>query len=92
MLSTARACAQCDLSGRDLDAEHQLIMDAVLVRDADAAVAHTVDHFVKTTRIILLGELKSEVDADRMIAGLRAEIKSGTCQAPRRRTALDAKA
>jgi GntR family transcriptional regulator, carbon starvation induced regulator len=87
-----RLSVQNGLAGRDLDAEHQLIMDAVLARDADAAVAHTIDHFVKTTRIILLGELKNEADADRLIAGLRAEIKSGACQAPRRRSAVDAKA
>ena len=67
-------------------------MDAALARDADAAIAYTVDHFVKTTRIILLGELKSEADADRLIAGLRAEIKSGVGQPLRKRSAVDAKA
>jgi len=87
-----RLSVQNGLAGRDLDAEHQLIVDAALARDADAAAAHTVDHFVKTTRIILLGELKSEADADRLIAGLRAEIKSGVGQPLRKRSAVDAKA
>ena len=79
-----RLSVQNGLAGRDLDAEHQSIMDAALARDADAAVAHTVDHFVRTTRIILSGELKNEREADRLIAALRAEINSGACQ-PRRK-------
>jgi GntR family transcriptional regulator, carbon starvation induced regulator len=66
------------LAGRDLDAEHQVIMDAVLARDADAAVAHTVDHFVNTTRFILSGEFESERETERLIAALRVEINSGT--------------
>jgi DNA-binding GntR family transcriptional regulator len=79
-----RLSVQNGLAGRDLDAEHQSIMEAALARDADAAVTHTVDHFVRTTRIILSGELKNEREADRRIAALRAEINSGACQ-PRRK-------
>src|SRR5262245_52337755 len=79
-----RLSVQNGLAGRDLDAEHQSIMDAALARDADAAVAHTVDHFVRTTRIILAGELKSEREGDRLVAGLRAEINAGACP-PRRK-------
>jgi GntR family transcriptional regulator, carbon starvation induced regulator len=66
------------LAGRDLDAEHRLIMDAVLARDADAAVAHTVNHFIETTRAILIGEFKSRHEVQRIIAALREEIQSGT--------------
>jgi len=79
-----RLSVQNGLAGRDLDAEHQSIMDAALARDADAALAHTVDHFVRTTRIILSGELKNEREADRLIVALRAEINSGAGQ-PRRK-------
>jgi FCD domain len=60
------------LAGRDFDAEHQLIMDAVLARDADAAVAYTMDHFIETTRVILSGELESKYDVERIIAALRS--------------------
>jgi DNA-binding GntR family transcriptional regulator len=65
------------LAGRDFDAEHQFIMDAVLKRDADAAVAHTVDHFVETTRVILSGELENEREVDHVIEALRADIGAG---------------
>jgi GntR family carbon starvation induced transcriptional regulator len=65
------------LRGRDFDREHQLIMEAALARDANAAIAHTVDHFVETTRVILSGELDSEQQVDDVIAALRAEIRSG---------------
>jgi GntR family transcriptional regulator, carbon starvation induced regulator len=65
------------LAGRDFDVEHQLIMDAVLARDADAAVAHTVNHFIETTRAILIGELKSKHEVQRIVAALRDEIRSG---------------
>jgi DNA-binding GntR family transcriptional regulator len=65
------------LAGRDFDTEHQLIMDAVLARNADAAVAHTMDHFVETTRAILMGELKSRHKVQHTIAALRDEIRSG---------------
>jgi GntR family carbon starvation induced transcriptional regulator len=79
-----RLSVENGLAGRDLDAEHHLIMEAVLARDADAAVTHTVDHFVKTTRFILLGELESEREAERLVAVVRVEINSGTSP-PRRR-------
>ena len=63
------------LAGRDVDAEHQSIMDAVLSRDADTAVELTEDHFIETTRIILSGELGDPAEVDRTVATLRAEIK-----------------
>ena len=52
-------------------------MDAVLARDADAAIAHTVAHFTETTRVILCGELDGEREVEEIIARLRAEIASG---------------
>jgi DNA-binding GntR family transcriptional regulator len=69
------------LAGRDLDAEHQAIMDAVLARDADAAVARTEDHFIETTRVIVSGELEGEQDVDRVISALRKDIRSGAAAA-----------
>ncbi len=72
-----RLSVQNGLAGRDFDAEHQLIMDAALSRDADAAVAHTVDHFVETVRVILSGERKSKNDVDHIIASLRQDIQAG---------------
>jgi GntR family transcriptional regulator, carbon starvation induced regulator len=65
------------LAGRDFDAEHQSIMDAALARDADTAIARTVDHFVETTRVILSGELVDEHEVDRTIESLRADIGAG---------------
>lgn len=62
------------LAGRDFDAEHQSIMDAAFARDADAAVFHTVNHFVETTRVIMSGEFDSVQEVDRAIAALRADI------------------
>jgi GntR family transcriptional regulator, carbon starvation induced regulator len=65
------------LAGRDFDTEHQLIMDAALARDADAAVFHTVIHFVETTRVIVSGEYADAKDVDRIIATLCADIQAG---------------
>jgi GntR family carbon starvation induced transcriptional regulator len=79
-----RLSLQNGLAGRDLDAEHHVIMEAVLARDGDAAVAHTVDHFIKTTRFILMGDLENEREVERLIAAMRAEINSGV-SSPRRR-------
>ena len=69
------------LAGRDFDAEHQRIMDAVLARDADAASAHAIDHVVETTRIILSGEIATPDEVERTIGALRAEIRSGLISA-----------
>lgn len=41
--------------GRDVAAEHQLILDSALARDDDAAVAALVDHYDRTLRILLGG-------------------------------------
>ncbi|WP_270937135.1 GntR family transcriptional regulator [Falsiroseomonas oryzae] len=41
---------------RDVRAEHQAIMDAVLARDADAAVARLMAHYAVTAEIILHDE------------------------------------
>ena len=79
-----RLSLQNGLAGRDLDVEHHVIMEAVLARDGDAAVAHTVDHFVKTTRFILMGDLENEREVERLIAAVRAEINSGV-SSPRKR-------
>jgi DNA-binding GntR family transcriptional regulator len=72
-----RVSVRNGLAGRDFDAEHQLITDAVLARDVDAAVAHTVNHFVETTHAILIGELKSRHEVQRIIAAMCDEIRSG---------------
>jgi DNA-binding GntR family transcriptional regulator len=64
------------LGGRDFDAEHQRIVDAALSRDAEAAIAFTVDHFVETTRIILSGE-SDQHSAARTIEALRRDIGAG---------------
>lgn len=72
-----RMSVQNGLAGRDLDAEHQLIVDAALARDPGAAVAHTVDHFVETTRVILSGDPQTRNDADRVVAKLRRDIATG---------------
>ncbi len=79
-----RLSVQNGLAGRDFDAEHQLIMDAALARDADAAIAFTIDHVVRTSSIILLGELNDRAEVDRIIGALRREIHAGAGIAERR--------
>jgi GntR family carbon starvation induced transcriptional regulator len=76
-----RLSVRSGLAGRDFDAEHQSIMDAVLARDADTAVSRTEDHFIETTRVILSGELENAQEADRVIGALRNDIKLGAAQA-----------
>jgi S-adenosylmethionine synthetase len=53
-------------------------MDAALARDADAAVAFTVEHFIETSRVILAGEIEDEADMTRTVAALRRDIRAGT--------------
>jgi len=72
-----RLSVQNGLSGRDFDAEHQLIMDAALSRDADAAIRHTIDHFAETVHVILRGDPNTQASADEIIAALRRDIRSG---------------
>jgi DNA-binding GntR family transcriptional regulator len=72
-----RLSAQVETSERDLDAEHRQIMDAVLARDADAAIAHIEDHFVETVQSILKNELSSTADVEQTIGRLRKDIKAG---------------
>jgi DNA-binding GntR family transcriptional regulator len=72
-----RLSVRSGLSGRDFDAEHQRIMDAALARNADAAVAFTVEHFVETSRVILSGELKDEAEVTRIVEALRRDIRAG---------------
>jgi DNA-binding GntR family transcriptional regulator len=73
-----RLSVQNGLAGRDFDAEHQRIMDAALSRDADAAIRHTIDHFVETVDVILRGDPATQAEADRIIAELRRDILSGS--------------
>jgi GntR family transcriptional regulator, carbon starvation induced regulator len=72
-----RMSVQHGLAGRDFDAEHQRIVDAALTRDADSAIAHTIDHFVETTRVILLADPQTRPDAGPIIATLRRDIAVG---------------
>jgi GntR family carbon starvation induced transcriptional regulator len=65
------------LAGRDFDAEHQRIVDAALARDVESAIAHTIDHFVETTRVILLADAQTRPDAEHIIAALRRDIAVG---------------
>jgi GntR family transcriptional regulator, carbon starvation induced regulator len=65
------------LGGRDFDAEHQLIMDAVLARDADPAITHTVNHFIETTRVTLAGEIRDKREVERIVSALRDDVRSG---------------
>ena len=73
-----RLSVQNGLAGRNFDSEHQLIVDAALSRNAEAAVAHTVDHFVETTRVILADDPQTSKDADRIIAVLRRDIQAAS--------------
>jgi DNA-binding GntR family transcriptional regulator len=72
-----RLSAQVQTSDRNLDAEHRQIMDAILAKDADAAIACIEDHFVETVQAILKNELSSEADVERTIASLRKDIRNG---------------
>ena len=49
---------------RDVDAEHQAIVDAAIERDADLAVRLIVAHFERTTEIIIDTANRSLVDLD----------------------------
>jgi GntR family transcriptional regulator, carbon starvation induced regulator len=73
-----RMSVQQGLAGRDFDAEHQRIVDAALARAADSAIAHTIDHFVETTRVILLADPQTRPDAEQIIAKLRRDIAIGS--------------
>lgn len=53
-----RLSVPLDESGRDLDAEHKAITDALLARDADAACAAISDHLHETTHILLEAQAK----------------------------------
>lgn len=72
-----RLSVQSGLSGRDFDAEHQRIMDAALARDADKAVAFTVEHFIETSRVILAGEMTDNAEVSRTVKTLRRDIRAG---------------
>jgi len=73
-----RLAVQNGLEGRDLDTEHQRIMDAALSRDSDAAVSLTVEHFIETSRAILSGELNDPAEVLRIVDALRKDIRAGT--------------
>jgi GntR family carbon starvation induced transcriptional regulator len=73
-----RLSVRSGLAGRDFDAEHQRIMEAALARDADAAVAFTVDHFIETSRVILSDEIKNEAEVARVVNALRRDIRAGS--------------
>ena len=53
-------------------------MDAAIARDADAAVAFTVEHFIETSRVIVFGEIKDEVKVADLVEALRRDIRVGT--------------
>lgn len=72
-----RYSGRIGLGGRNLDAEHKTIMEAVLARDAEAAIAASHEHFITTTRSVLVHELKSKPEADRLVRELRASIAAG---------------
>ena len=72
-----RLSVQHGLGGRDFDSEHQRIMDAVLTRNANAAITLTAEHFIETTRVILAGEGRGEDFVERAITELRRDIRSG---------------
>jgi DNA-binding GntR family transcriptional regulator len=72
-----RLSVHSGLAGRDFDAEHQRIMDAVLARDADAAVTATIDHFVETSRVILSEQMNDDAEVARVIDVLCTEIRAG---------------
>lgn len=66
------------LGGRDLDAEHRQILDAVLARNADEAIHHIEEHFIETTLTILKGQTDLPDSADNIIKKLRCDIRSGS--------------
>jgi GntR family carbon starvation induced transcriptional regulator len=72
-----RLSAQVQTSDRNLDAEHRQIMDAVLARDADTAIACIEDHFVETIQALLNNELFSAAEVESTIASLRKDIRNG---------------
>ncbi|MBI5110505.1 MAG: GntR family transcriptional regulator [Rhodovulum sp.] len=62
-------------NSRDIDAEHRAIMEAVLDRDAVAAIRLTEDHLMETIRTLLVQDPATRADADGRIARLRREIE-----------------
>jgi GntR family carbon starvation induced transcriptional regulator len=65
------------LHGRDLDTEHDEIMQAVLARDAARAVALLEDHILGTTRATLEKYAARPDQVDQLLAVLRREIAQG---------------
>ena len=72
-----RLSVQQGFAGRNFDAEHRQILNAVLARDGDAAIAHTEDHFIETVMVILKNELQSPDEVTRTIDRLRRDIRAG---------------
>lgn len=62
-------------NSRDIDAEHRAIMEAVLDRDAVAAIRFTEDHLMATIRTLLVQDPATRADVDGRIARLRREIE-----------------
>lgn len=73
-----RLSVQEGLGGRDLDAEHRQILEAVLARKADAAIHYIEEHFIETTLTILRGQTGLPESAGTIIKNLRRDIRAGS--------------
>jgi DNA-binding GntR family transcriptional regulator len=65
------------MPGRDLDAEHDAIVQAVLARDADRAIGHLAHHFLETTRAMLVAYVPQEAQAQALMDKLHRDIAQG---------------
>ncbi len=65
------------LAGRDLDAEHDAIMEAALARDANRAIKRLADHLLQTTQVVLAMYVAGPGEAKAIVERLRREIDEG---------------
>jgi DNA-binding GntR family transcriptional regulator len=63
-------------SKRDVPREHQAIAEAAIARDAPSACARLAEHFLETTRVVLMAETGSAAEAARMIEAIRTEVRA----------------
>jgi GntR family transcriptional regulator, carbon starvation induced regulator len=66
-----------DHPDRNVNAEHEAIMQAVLARDGERAVRLTENHLLETARAVLSADPATAADTERLIADVRKDVGIG---------------